>query len=165
MVTRADILTHIHQPLQHHSSNPPPSSSTTSVYRIHWRELTEWQTFHADTMAYWNALDDNDKNAILPVPPGYWSVIDLQLPRIVRRINSESSLGPPFLTLYAGPHNEAVSGARDEHGFLEMDLPQNVVGRPDGCFDWNDRIAGIVEIKTFWNVTQEGIDQVFQGID
>src|SRR5437773_860250 len=123
MTTRAEILTHVHRPLQNLSSDPPRSSSTKSTYRVHWRELTEWQHFQSDTMDYWNVLDDNDKNAILPVQAGYWSFMESLLQRTARRFRREPHLITPFTVAYAGPHNEAISGASDDHASLETALP------------------------------------------
>ena len=75
----------------------------------------------------------------------------------------EQHLSSPFQLLYVGPHNRATQGATDEHAFLTTNISDSIVGQPDGSFAWEDNLVGVVEIKTFWNITQETIDQVLQG--
>ena len=162
--TRAQFLRHVHPPLHNSNADPPHSSPTKSTYRLHWRELREWETFTLDTQTYWDALDDMDKNAPLPIHPAYWSVVQSLLHQISpSRFSREHQLATPFANLYAAPHNEAISGAGDEHARLDTSAPDDVVGQPDGCFENNEQLTGIVEIKSFWNLTEQAIDQVLQG--
>ena len=85
------------------------------------------------------------------------------LQRTARRFRREPHLITPFTVAYSGPHNEAISGASDDHASLETALPEDIVGTPDGYFENYDKVTGIVEIKTFWNVTEQRIDEVLQS--
>jgi hypothetical protein len=162
MTTRAEFLTHVHPPLQNPGGNPLPSSSTKSTFRVHWRELREWTSFQSDAIDYWNDLDNHDKNAILPlIDPNYWAVVRSQIRR--RRLRTEPQLTTPFDVLYATPHNEAIFGASDDHAQLELSAPQSSLGQPDASFEIDDNLVGVVEIKTFWNITQQLIDEVLEG--
>jgi hypothetical protein len=162
MTTRAEFLCHVHAPLQ----NPTAiqTSPTKSTYRLRWRELTEWD-FGAEAQAYWDNLDLSEKNALINVAPGYWNfVLEAVSDISPSSFTREPHLSNPFALLYAGPHNRATIGANDEHARLETTVPDSAVGVPDGSFGLNGTLVGVVEIKTFWNITEQTIDEVLQGI-
>lgn len=159
--TRAQFLSHVHTPLQ----NPRAiqTSPTKSSFRIRWRELSEWDTFPAEAQAYWDALGDSERNAVINVRPDYWLDTQERLIDIAPTYWREPHLSSPFQLLYVGPHNRATHGASDVHALLTTHIPDSIVGQPDGSFAWEDNFVGVIEIKTFWNITQQTIYEVLQG--
>lgn len=158
--TRAQFLDRVHQPLH---SDTRRSSPTKSTYRVRWRELAEWTTFAGDALAYWDNLDDAEQNAVLPtVGERYWHQAYETLNNTTPIVTVEDDLGIYFTLLYGAPHNVAIRGASDDHAEFIRRHP-DLTGLPDGCLKFDDRIAGIVEIKTFWNINEDVMREVFQG--
>ena len=166
-VTREQFLAHVHQPLE---SGAQPSSPTKSTYRVRWRELVEWDDFVADAQAYWENLPHSQRTQVLPrVSPDYWDFVDVSLQDTTLEdepstVSQEPHLATPFTLLYSGPHNRAVIGATDNHARITTRLPANTVGQPDGCFAFNNQLAGIIELKSFWNLAETTILDVLQGL-
>ena len=159
MTTRAEFLSHIHAPLQNPTAGQ--TSPTKSIYRLRWRELTEWD-FRGEVQAYWDGLAASEKNEVFDdIPANYWTIILGQLRQLP--FQREPQLSTPFATLYAIPHNRATDGAADDHALLSTGYPDSAVGQPDGSFVIDERLVGIAEIKTFWNITERSIDEVLQG--
>ena len=160
-ITREQFLGHIHVPLQ---TTARPSSPTKSTYRVRWRQLSEWNDFILDARTYWDDLPDTQKSAVLTgVPPNYWDVLVGTLADIAPSVTQEPHLGTPFAVLYSAPHNKAINGAVDDHARITTQLPPTTVGQPDGCFEYDDRLTGIIELKSFWNLTERTILEVLQG--
>jgi hypothetical protein len=160
-LTRERLLRHIH-PLLETTARSGPSSPTKSTYRVRWRELLGWDDFVSEAQTYWNGLGDEQKEMATTAPTNYWEVIygDLGFPRPVSR---EPNLIFPFRALYAAPHNRAISGANDQHAYITTELPDDIVGQPDACLQHDNRLVGIIELKTFWNLTESAILEVLQG--
>jgi hypothetical protein len=164
MTSRAQFLAHIHIPLQTSFAVSPRSSPTKSTYRVCWRDLSEWEDFPSDTQAYWNELDDSEKNAVINVSTDYWENIDEHIADLAPTVSREPHLSTPFSLLYASPHNKATRGASVDHARVTTQVPDNAIGNPDGCLEDNDkRLVGIIEIKSFWNITEASISEVIQG--
>jgi hypothetical protein len=160
-LTREELLTHVHQPLQ---STARPSSPTKSTYRVRWREIREWADFATDALEYWDGLDDDEKNQVIPkTRTGYWDSLSDSLEATMPSVWREGHLLTPFTFNYSIPHNHAIPGACDNHAFIKTSLPDVVIGQPDACFERDDKIGGIIEIKTFWNLTIESILEVIRG--
>jgi hypothetical protein len=122
-----------------------------------------WGDFESEAQAYWNALDDSEKEEVISVNPAYWEGIQEHLDELVPTVSRESHLSTPFSLLYASPHNKAIHGAIDDHARLTTQIPDNVVGQPDACFEKDNKLVGIVEIKSFWNVTEASINEVLHS--
>lgn len=160
-LTREQLLTHVHPPLQ---STTRPSSPTKSTYRLRWREIREWTYFVAETQEYWDGLDDAEKNQVIQEAPlTYWDVLDAALVAAMPSVSREGHLLTPFTFKYSVPHNHAIPGARDDHASISTRIPDTTIGQPDACFEYDDNIGGIIEVKTFWNLTNESVVQVIQG--
>lgn len=88
-VTREQLLSHIHQPLQ---SSPRPTSPPKSTYRVRWCELSEWSDFTSDAQTYWSNLSAAEKDAILVgLAPNYWDFIGRQLSSLMSKQNAPVS--------------------------------------------------------------------------
>ena len=160
-ITREQFLNHVHPPLE---SLARPSSPTKSTYRVRWRELSEWNDFVSDAQTYWDYLGNVEKSHILTgVSVDYWAYVSRTLTALAPTVSLESHLSTPFSLLYSAPHNETLLGAGDSHARITTQLPTNTVGQPDGCFEFNNTLAGIVELKSFWNITERTILEVLQG--
>ena len=157
-LTREQLLTHVHQPLQ---SAAQPSSPTKSTCRVRWREINEWAYFVSEAQEYWDGLDDDEKNQVIPeTRVGYWDSLSDSLTAAIPYVRRESHLLIPFTFKYSVPHNHAIPGARDNHARINTIIPDVIIGQPDACFEHDDKIGGIIEIKT---LTNEAIIEVFQG--
>ena len=162
-LTCDQMLTHVHAPLE--TTREPSSSATLSTYHVRWRELREWTDFASSAQDYWARLSDADKGRIVPqAPKNYWELLSDSLTTAVPSYFRENHLLMPLTFNYAIPHNHAISGACDTHARISTTLPLSVVGQPDGCFEQDDEVRGIIELKTFWNLTNDSIRQVIQGM-
>ena len=90
----------------------------------------------------------------------YWYSVYTILTAGVGPVSQESHLTTPFNVLYSAPHNIAVPGAEEDHALVARRIPSSTVGHPDGCFEYNDQLVGIVELKSFWNLTETSFNEV-----
>ena len=81
---------------------------------------------------------------------------------LVPHLSREPHLRTPFSLLYDAPHNAAIAGAGDEHARIIDQLPEDTVGEPDACLEYDNRLAGVIEVKSFWNLTETGILELLQ---
>ena len=164
--TREEYLSYVHLPLTNPEGDPPPGSPTKSPMRYRWRELRDWDV-EADANAYWDGMSDSDKQSRLTrVPP--WEVVRMMLANIVEPFTSEPSLHDPFVTAFRIPHNGAIQGASDAHAEIRSavsGLDKPPIGNSDLVFVYDNKLTGIIELKTWWNVTEEKIAQVKAGIN
>ena len=139
-VSREQFLRHVHNPLQ---SPAAQSSPTKSTYRVRWRELSEWEDFVSDARTYWDNLAGIEKGSPLPgVSDNYWDVTRTTLNFLATRLGREQHLRTPFSLLYSAPHNAAIAGSDNEHAQITDQLPEDTVGEPDACFEYDNRLAG-----------------------
>ena len=94
--------------------------------------------------------------------PDYWDHVAGILPAVAPCVSLEPHLTTPFTLLYTAPHNQAVDRG-SAHALIATALPPETVGQPDGCFVFDDKLAGIIELKSFWNLDAEAIAEVIQG--
>ena len=160
-VAREEFLSHVHEPLRSPAGQSPPTKST---YRVRWRELSEWEDFIPDAQTYWDNLAELERNFILTgVAPNYLDVLSSTLTLLAPRLSREQHLRTPFSVLYGAPHNAATSDAGDEHARIIDQLPEDTVGEPEGCLEYENRLAGVIELKSFWNLTETGVLELLQG--
>jgi hypothetical protein len=161
-VTREQLLSHIHQPLQ---STARPASPTKSTYRVRWRELSEWGDFTSDAQTYWSNLPAAERDAVLVgLAPNYWDFVGRQLSSLMQRVTREAHLLTPFSTLYAAPHNEAATGAFDNHALIISGVPDSILGAPDACFEFENEPCGVIELKNFWSLDEATVNEVVECI-
>ena len=161
-LTCEQLLTHVHPPLQ---STARLSSPTKSTYRVRWREISEWTDFVIEAQEYWDGLDDAEKNQIIPeARVTIWDQLSESMAVAMPSVSREGHLLIPFMFKYSIPHNHAIPGSRDDHARITTSIPDVIIGQPDACFEHDDKVGGIVEVKTFWNLANESIIQVIRGI-
>jgi hypothetical protein len=162
--TRDEFLSHVHQGLVNPDTDPKKRSPTKSTQRYRWRELLPWDV-EAEARAYWDALGEDDKTAILPVA-GYWGIAQLQVDSDFEEFASESGLRSPFNAAFKHPHNLAIRGASDEHAEMRSE-DSNFAQRPTANADYfmiyDGKICGLIEVKTWWKVTEAEIEEARSG--
>jgi len=162
--TRDEFLSHVHQEPARPDLDPRKGSPTKSTQRYRWRELLPWDV-EAEARAYWDALSEDDKTAILPVA-GYWGIVQLQLDSLIYQLTSEPGLRLPFSNAFQIPHNIAIRGADDVHAEMWTEgswLDPQPVANADLIMVYDGRLCGVIELKTWWKVTEAEIEEVRQG--
>ena len=160
-VTREKFLDHVHRPLK---SNAQPSSPTKSTYRVRWRELIEWDDFVSDALTYWGNLPDTQKTQVLPrVSHDYWDFVDVSLQDTALRRYSIHRLPrtAPGDSFHASLLRTPLIGLLLEQLMIMRESQH--VDQPDVCFAFNNQLADIIELKSFWNLTKGTIVDVLQG--
>ena len=79
---------------------------------------------------------------------------------------TELQLRQPFETQYVHPHNIAVCGvgAAQAHAKIAVFSPEySLAGEPDYLFVYNGIVCGVIEMKTFWKVSKESVEEVLNG--
>lgn len=79
---------------------------------------------------------------------------------------SEPTLRDPFCIAFQSPHNLAIQSASDVHTEIRSQasgLNEPPIGNADFIFVYDNKLTGIIELKTWWKVTQEQIAQVKAG--
>jgi len=163
--TRDEFLGYIHQPCRNRDGDPLPGSPTKSTRRYRWRELRDWD-IERDATEYWAGLPDADKTQTVNVRPGYWDFIADQLESSDEPLTSEHVLQFPFSNALRNPLNKAIRGASDAHAEMWTEgskLAKEPVGNPDFIMVYEGKLTGLVELKTWWNVTDAEIDDVRTG--
>ena len=168
-VSRDEFLSHVHNALSHPripGSDPPrkKGSPTKSTQRARWRELLSWDV-EAEASEYWDALGDGDKQAPVTIA-GYWDFTQLQLDTYSVEITSEPALRDPFSTAFRVPQNIAIQGAADCHAEMRVtgtDSEPQPLAYADFFMVYDGKVCGLIELKTWWKVTEEEINQVRDG--
>jgi hypothetical protein len=163
--TREEFLNYVHTPLANPQGDPPTGSPTKSTMRYRWRELRDWD-IEADAIAYWDGLPDHDKHARL-VAAGYWEVVRMQLDGFDQPFSSESNLRDPFGNAFRAPHNLAVQRSSDVHAKMWSEasvLDESPIGNADFLFVYDNKLTGIIELKTWWKVNQTQFEEVKAGM-
>ena len=163
--TRDHFLNHVHTPLIYPGGDPLDGSPTKSTTRYRWRELHHWAV-EADAEAYWDALPEDDKSSRLEVDPAYWRFVQTQLSGFTQPFTSEPTLRVPFSNAYHTPHNIAIRGASDVHAEMWTEgsrLEKPPIGNADFIFVYDGKITGVIELKTWWKVTEAQIEDVKAG--
>jgi hypothetical protein len=153
----------MHTPREGRSRSHSP---TVSVFRARWDTLTEWVSFINDFQAYWQSLPPPELTAIVDVrnqvagiPDNIEEDMQDGLP------TREAELYDPFRQIYAVPHNIAARpiGATHPHARIKESNHDKIAGEPDFMFVFQGYSVGIIEIKTFWHITPQSIDEVLFG--
>jgi hypothetical protein len=166
--TREDFLNYVHQPLTNPQGDPRAGSPTKSTMRYRWRDLRNWD-IEAETRDYWERLPVADKQATLVnISGAHWEVVRSQLINISEPFTAEPTLRDPFSAAFRTGHNGAIYGASDSHAEIRSHTTgldgEPPIGNSDLIFAYNNKLAGIIELKTWWKVDQAQIDDVRAGI-
>jgi hypothetical protein len=163
--TRDEFLNYVHRGLTHSNTDPKKSSPTKSTQRYRWRQLLPWDV-EAEARGYWDALGEDQKTAALAVMPGYWDFVQVQLDGYTQPLTSESRLRIPFGNAFQIPHNLAIRGAGDAHAEMWTEGAQpdpQPLANADLIMVYDGKLCGLVELKTWWKVTEAEIEEVRQG--
>ena len=165
--TREEFLSYVHRPLTRDGDGT--GSPTKSVMRYQWRELRDWDV-ECDARDYWNRLPVTDKQAPVVTNAPHWASVADYFEDNRTPYTSEPRLRGPFETAYLTGHNRSIRGSGDEHAEMwtastadAAGLDEPPVGNADFIFVYNTKLAGIVELKTWWKVDQAQIDDVKAG--
>jgi hypothetical protein len=118
----------------------------------------------ADALAYCDTL--RDKDATLEVDPAHWRVVQSQFGGFTQPFTLEPTLRVPFSNAYHTPHNIAIRGASDVHAEIWAEgsrLEQPPIGNADFLFVYDGKLVGVIELKTWWKVTEAQIEDVKAG--
>lgn len=160
--TRNDILNSSVQPLDQgtYSQSEPP----LSAYRARWANLVPWDRLSTYVTVYMQSLGVGELAAV--VDPGGFMAIQGDVLAVYPQPTSEAALHPPLNLLFWIPHNFAAKPLGTTHLHAQIVMHSGrypFFGEPDFMFDVNGEPVGIIELKTFWKVTTESIDDVFYG--
>ena len=163
--TRDEFLSHVHLGLVHPDTDRKKGSPTKSTQRYQWHELLPWDV-EAETRTYWDTLSEDQKAARLAVMPGYWDFVQLQLDKYRQPLTSEPRLRVPFSNAFQTPHNIAIEDAGDVHAEMWTEGSQpdpRPVANADFLMVNDGKLCGLIELKTWWKVTEAEIEEVRQG--
>ena len=139
-------------------------SPTLSTARARWANLTEWTSLPKDIATFWQSLSQEELAAI--VDPNNYMGTRLGILALLPAPTSEGQLHLPLNALFSFPHNFAANslGAAHPHAQITVFAHEyGLVGDPDFLFVYNGSPVGIIELKTFWKVTAQMIDEVLYG--
>jgi hypothetical protein len=163
MASRNNILNSSVQPLDQ-GSYSQSESPTLSAYRARWANLVPWDGLETDVALYLQSLGVAELSAIV-VPPHY-TAHQASILALLPLPTAEAELQAPLNTLFWHPHNLMANplGAAHIHAQIVIYTGRySFFGDPDFLFTMNGAPVGIIELKTFWKVTAEKIDDVFYG--
>ena len=163
--SRDEFLSYVHAPRRNPDGDPPRGSPTKSTMRYRWRELRPW-AFEQEAREYWDGLPNEDKAQMLPVAPGFWDVIENVLRSYVQPLMSEPALKHPFNIAFLTSHNLAIQGAGDAHAEMWAEgsrLAKEPLGNADFIMVHDGKLGGLIELKTWWKVTDAEIEDVRAG--
>lgn len=140
-------------------------SPTLSTSRVRWRSIERWTTLQQDFQTYWSTLREEELGAVME-QTNYMTTTRLSLLATLPAPTSELELHQPFHVLYVYPHNFTASavGAAHSHAQITVFAPQyGLAGQPDYLFVYHGMVRGIIEMKTFWKVSRQSIEEVLDG--
>jgi hypothetical protein len=160
-MSRQYVLSHPGIPVQH-GSYVQTESPTTSPFRVRWSEIYEWTSLPYDITDYMNNLTAGELATI--VDPGRLMVTLANL--IISLATKEEHLKRPLDRYYWTTHELAAQPDGATHVHAKVEVPGGehaLTGDPDYIFLHDDYAVGIIELKTFWKVTPQTIDEVLNG--
>lgn len=142
-------------------------SPTRCVERARWATLTEWTSFPDEVNHYWLSLSRTELATTVD-PHNYMDSRHFHLRGRRGFPTSEGDLEVPMDVLYTNPHNFAATpdGAAQPHAEIvkyKRGSAFRLSGEPDYIFVHGDCVVGIIELKTFWNIDAQQIDEVLFG--
>ena len=141
------------------------TSPTLSTSRVRWRAIARWTTIQQDFETYWRSLTQEELGAVIE-RTNYMTTTRVSFLATLPAPTSELELHQPFHVLYVYPHNVAVGslGAAHSHAQITVFSSQYcLAGEPDYLFVYNGTVCGVIEMKTFWKVSRQSIEEVLSG--
>jgi hypothetical protein len=132
-----------------------------------WHELSRWNSFETEVRQFFASLSgpERDESVGSSYITGRGELIE-ELPEPT----NEDGFKDPLLRLYGHPHNAAIRtrllGVAPHSKILVWAASHySFIGQPYLVFQdtLNGFNMGVMELKTFWFVTKEDIDNVLNG--
>lgn len=141
-------------------------SPTLSTHRARWHSLQGWTSFPDDFMAFWSQVTEAELATIVDRQRFIDSIPTLLEANLTALPTSERELYPIFDILSKLPHNFAASqNVSHFHATIQPGAARyQPIGDPDYIFEFGGVLVGIIEVKTFWKVTTQSINEVIEGI-
>jgi len=164
MATRKEILDlqgiSVRQGTYQQSQSP-----TLSTHRVRWHSLQQWSTFITDFNVFWNQVTDDELSTVVDQHRYIHSIPALLAANMTALLTRERQLYPVFDILYKLTHNFAAAlNVSHFHATIQPGaIEYQPIGDPDYIFEFGGLLVGIIEVKTFWKVTAQSIDEVIQG--
>ena len=164
MATRKEVLDIQGITIQH-GTYQQSQSPTLSSHRARWYSLEQWATFLYDFNTFWSQVTDAELSTVVDQFRYISSIPALVAANMTALPTSERELYPIFDTIYKLPHNFAASlNVSHFHATIQTGAIQyQPIGDPDYIFEFGGCLVGIIEVKTFWKVTPQSIDEVIEG--
>ena len=165
MATRREILAfHMTDPIQQ-GTYEQSQSPTLSTHRARWHTLQSWSSFRQEFEQYWAQVTEAELTTVVDETRYLQSLPAILQLNMSVLPTSERELYPIFDYIYRMLHNFAASGnVAHFHSRVQPGAARyQPIGDPDFIFEFNNVLVGIIELKTFWKVTKESIDEVIEG--
>jgi hypothetical protein len=164
MATRQEVLD-VEGRLIQQGTYSQSESPTLSTHRARWDTLQHWSNFPQLYDSFWSQVGEPELSTIVDMQRYIDSIPILLNVNVTALPTSERQLYPIFDILYKIPHNLAASGNVSHfHSSIQVGAAEyRPIGNPDYIFAFNGALVGIIELKTFWKVTKESIDEVIEG--
>ena len=145
-------------------------SPTLSSSRVRWVQLFEWINFRNDFTQFWRSLPEEEKNEYITDTAFLDQYRQLIRMSLVNPTN-EDMLSQHLDMKYSNPHNLTAhprpTMSHNHAKIIRRDSFYQTFGWPDYLFVEQDgfprRLYLVMELKTFWKVTQEAIAEVLNG--
>jgi hypothetical protein len=137
-------------------------SPTKSIARRRWAQLVKWSSFPQDVLNYISSLPYEEHHTVIASAP-YMDdkEKDLNYGRLPVR---EDDIGDIFGTLFRIPHNLCVNEQNVCHPHARVARCRgDDETHPDFTFEHDWDTTAVIEVKKFWKVTKEQIEQVLNG--
>ena len=140
-------------------------SPTLSTHRARWHSLQWWSSFTHAFETFWSQVGDLELSTVVDRHRYIDSIQTLLQINVTALPTSERQLYPIFDILYKMPHNLAVSGNVSQfHATIQPGAAEyQPIGDPDYIFELSGALVGIIEVKTFWKVTCQLINEVIDS--
>jgi len=153
-----------------YSRTPSPGSPTLSNHRIRWSDLIEWTNFHQELRTFMSSLPPEELGR-LNEPFLYIQTLQHRQQSWAGEVKptNEGQLSSNLDSRYVTPHNDITGRLPSLSQIRRYGTGYGTFGRPDYLFTAYDRppsscnLHAILELKTFWKVTPELINELFHG--
>jgi hypothetical protein len=127
--------------------------------------LTTLVEFSRRFRGIWSQITEAELSTIVDPQRFINSIPTLLQATVTALPTGERQLYPIFDILFKLPHNLAASeDVSHFHSTIQPGAAEyQPIGDPDYIFEFEAILVGIIEVKTFWNVTTESINELIEG--
>ena len=140
------------------------ASPTLSTSRVRWQSIVRWTAIQQDFNTHWQSLTQEELGAV--VDQRNYMVTLPQILAVLPEPTSKLQLRQPFELQYVYPHNFAAGGSGTVHSHAQITVfsgEYGLAGEPDYLFVYDGTVCGVIEMKTFWKVSAQSIEEVLNG--